>query len=204
MFSWSTGRYKARKSSFWETLCQSSCSRMLLLSSPHKCRVWRGSLSGALAILPLLCSHSSSQDPAIVLHRRAAFNRKLGQLVFPYSIHTSGNLPFGTLCQAWQLTCASCSSPSSQQRRKGSSLQHCLSPAPNASHTTQFIGRAAPRGGRKSRQTPWQIPTACKSGLHFSNTHMTPCKSLLAPQWSSAQPCLHKGWGLSQLPASGT
>lgn len=121
--------------------------------------------------------------------------------MFPYSIHTSGNLPFGTLCQAWQLTCAS----SSQQRRKGSSLQHCLSPAPNAaSHTTQFTGTAAPRGGRKSRQTPWQIPTACKSALHFSNMHMTPCKSLLAPQWPSAQPCLHKGWGLSQLPASGT
>lgn len=38
-----------------EKHCQSSCSRMLLLSSPHKCRVWRGYLSGAVAILPLLC-----------------------------------------------------------------------------------------------------------------------------------------------------
>lgn len=40
-----------------------------------------------------------------------------------------GALPFGTLCQAWQLTCASRSSPSSQHHSKGSSLQHRLSPA---------------------------------------------------------------------------
>lgn len=92
-----------------------------------------------------------------------------------------GDLPFGILCQAWQLTCASCSLPSCQQHRKGSSLQHCLSPAPNAASHTPIHRESSSQSPQEIKTDPL-VDTACKSGLYFSNMHMTPCKSSLTPQ----------------------
>lgn len=120
-------------------------------------------------------------------------------------------LPSGSLCsvycQAWQLTCASRSLPPSQQHGKGSSpppLPQPHSAFPNAgSHTPQFTWRAAPRGDSKSRQTLRQLPTACKPGVHFLNTHTTPHKSSLTPRCPSPQSARTRAESFlsSQLPA---
>lgn len=65
-----------------------------------------------------------------------------------------GDLPFGTLYQAWQLTCASCSLPSCQQHRKGSSLQHCLSPAPNAASHTPIQSESSSQSQQEIQTDP--------------------------------------------------
>lgn len=82
------------KSFSWEMLCQSSCPRSLLWSSPHKYRTWRGSLSGGPVIFSplqwsLVYSHSSLQDLLRFLYWAVAIEMKLGQLTVSIPLWSS-------------------------------------------------------------------------------------------------------------------
>lgn len=157
------------KSFSWETLCQSSRPRPLLWSSPHECRTWTESLSGAPAVFrplhwSLVYSYSSLQDLVRFLYWAVAIEMKLGQLVFPDSVHPSVKL------SPWAVSAAGTVTPASplpltplaipQQHRKDSwpPPQPCSAFPTAGSHTSQSTQRAAPRGDSKSRQTLWQLP----------------------------------------------
>lgn len=135
MFSWSTGRHKARE----ELLLRNTLPVFLLQDAPVVFSTQVQGVEGvplrgtgylAFAVLDSAVFTqllTGSSDSSVL---KGSLQDEVRPAGVPLQCSClCGALPFGTLCQAWQLTCASRSSPSSQHHRKGSSLQHHLSPA---------------------------------------------------------------------------
>ena len=206
-FFWSTRRHTARE----ELLLRNAPSRPrpLLLSSPHKHGPWQGSLSGAPAILPQFCclccvNTAPRRVPWRFRARQAAFETKLGQLVFPRRVR-----PCVKLCLLAGLAAhlRASSPPPSQPHGKGSSTPRPPPPRsafPAAgSHRSQLTRTAAPRGDSEPAETPQQLPTARRPGLRFVTAHPAPRQGSPMPPCPLTAAPPHRGWApsSSQPPA---